>query len=742
MHSFTGFSRVAALVCLAAVPSLLFAVETRIWEQSDQSEFASGSVQHLSIRSDGRVTLAPQFKELDSTSVPYLWAIAQDSSGALYYAGGAPTGATAKIFELRRNGKPKVLAEITGLEIHALAVDSRGRLYAAVLPDAKIYRIDPAQPNPRPELFFDPKCKYIWALAFNRAGDLFVATGDNGLIYRVTPDGKGAKFFDTDEAHARSMIVDDAGNLIVGTEPSGLVFRITPAGKGFVLYETDKREVTAVAERDGIVYAAAVGSKAAAPSVTGPAPVLPSKTAPVSPAGTPHLGTKPPLQSPPVGSLSAAVIGGSDFYRIEKDGFAELIWNSSSDLIYAIGFDAAGKPLLGTGNKGIIYRIDSNQLSTELLNAPPTQVTAFLQGSNGIVYAATGNVGNLYSIGPGLEMSGTLESEVHDAAGFAYWGKAHLTDTLNGGAIALETRSGNLNNPENSWSPWTKVDLTPLGGQVPSPAARFLQYRLTFDCSKAGESPQLSTIDIAYLPKNIAPKVNTIEIAPFNYRESPATLLERTVMPSGSPASLSVPAVGQKRSVPPSVPTLEAAASATLQYAKGFLTLRWSATDENGDPLVFKVELRGKNDHFWRTLKDKLEDRYYSFDTTSLPDGQYVARVTASDAPGNIPAEALSGSLESDPFTINNTPPQIEILSVAKDGARRTAQFTAKDALGWIDHAEYSINGGNWVLLAPDNRVTDSRELSYKVEYQAGAIVAVRVFDEYDNVVVRQFPSD
>src|SRR5581483_7832372 len=198
----------AALVCLAAVPSLLFAVETRIWEQSDQSEFASGSVQHLSIRSDGRVMLAPQFKELDSTSVPYLWAIAQDSRGTLYYAGGAPTGATAKIFELPRNGKPKLLTEITGLEIHALAVDSRGRLYAAVLPDAKIYRIDPAQPNPKPEPFFDPKCKYIWARSFNRAGDLFVATGDNGLIYPVTSDGKGAKFFDTEEAHARSLIVD------------------------------------------------------------------------------------------------------------------------------------------------------------------------------------------------------------------------------------------------------------------------------------------------------------------------------------------------------------------------------------------------------------------------------------------------------------------------------------------------------------------------------------------------------
>ena len=128
------------------------------------------------------------------------------------------------------------------------------------LPDAKIYRIDKTG---KPQLFFDPKCKYIWSMAFDHSGNLFVATGDSGIIYRVTPDGKGSKFFDTEETHARSMIIDEAGNLIVGTEPSGLVIRITPNGKSFVLYQTSKREVTAVAEHEGLIYAAAVGNRVA-----------------------------------------------------------------------------------------------------------------------------------------------------------------------------------------------------------------------------------------------------------------------------------------------------------------------------------------------------------------------------------------------------------------------------------------------------------------------------------------------
>lgn len=738
MHNYSGPYRAAALLLFASVP-LCFAVDTHVWEQSDQAAFARGTPKDLSIRSDGRLTLAPVFKELDSTGVPYLWAIAQDSKRTVYYAGGAPTGGTTKVFALPANGKPKVAAELTGLEVHALAVDSQDRIYAAVLPDAKIYRIDKTG---KPQLFFDAKCKYIWAMAFDRSGNLFIATGDSGIIYRVTPDGKGSEFFRTEETHARSMIIDQAGNLIVGTEPNGLVIRIAPEGKGFVLYQTDKREVTAVAEHDGAIYAAAVGSKPAGVSVTGAPPVLPSKTPAVTPTGTPKAGTIPPSLPPAIGSLTAAVVGGSEFYRIHKDGFAETIWSSSTDLVYAIAFDPAGKPLLGTGNRGLIYRVDSDQLSTQLLNAPPTQVTAFLQGKNGLVYAATGNVGSLYSIGPGLENTGTLESEVLDAADFAYWGKVHLTSTPHGGTISFETRSGNLSRPQNSWSAWAKVAVTGLGGQINSPPARFLQYRLTLNCSTEAESPELSVVDIAYLPKNIAPKINQIDLAPFNYRESagpPAS--ERSPLPSGSPITLTLPAVGQRKKSTASTHTLELSASTTLQYSKGYVTARWNATDPNGDPLIFKIEMKEKTESLWRLLQDKVKDEHYSFDSTAFSDGQYVIRVTASDAPGNTPAETLTNSFESDPFTIDNTPPEITNVKITNDGARHRISFTAKDALSWLDKAEYSVNGGDWTLLEPVNKVTDSQTLNYTLRANPGQIVAVRVFDENDNVVVKQFPG-
>ena len=71
-----------------------------------------------------------------------------------------------------------------------------------------------------------------------------------------------------------------------------------------------------------------------------------------------------------------------------------------------------------------------------------------------------------------------------------------------------------------------------------------------------------------------------------------------------------------------------------MQYAKGFMGARWAATDENGDGLIYTVEIRGVHETNWKLLKDKLKDKYWSWDSTAFPDGEYRIRVTASRSPG------------------------------------------------------------------------------------------------------------
>jgi hypothetical protein len=530
---------IIGLACLGTFALRAWAGQTRTWVETDFSDFEKGIIKNLSLRSDGRLTLAPRFEELYDSPSAYLWTLARDSKGNLYTGGGPG----AKLYRISPGGEKKTLAEFQAIEIHAIAIDKSDRVYAATAPDGKVYRVSN---DGKADVFYDPKAKYIWSLAFDANGDLFVGTGDPGEIHRVAPNGKGSVFFKSGETHVRSMVLDGRGNLIAGTEPNGLVLRISPSGEGFVLYEMGKREITSVAvAQDGSVYAAGVGTKQASQAAPAPPPPpLPAPSAPPATGAAPHLPATPPA-SITSGSGGVTISGGSDVYRIHPDGYPEKVWSHARDIVYSTGFDAAGKPLIGTGNKGCIYRVDSDALYTALVNAAPTQVTALVAGENGRLYAATGNVGKVYEIGPGLEPEGTIESDVFDAGMFSRWGRLSFKGSAPAGRVAIETRSGNLDRPQENWSKWSDAITREEGARVTSPAARFVQWKATLAAdanNKSGRSPELDSVELAYLPRNIAPRVSEIEITPPNYK-FPAPALPLT-----APQTLNLPPMGKAAS--------------------------------------------------------------------------------------------------------------------------------------------------------------------------------------------------
>jgi len=729
-----------SLPALLLFPLLLFAGQTKTWSEGVYSDFEKGILHNLSLRSDGLLTLAPVLKELYDTSSPYLWALARDSKGNLYTGGGA----NARIYQIPPGGKGKLLAELDALQVQALAVDARDRVYAAVSPDAKVYRLSASG---KPELFYDPKAKYIWALRFDSHGDLLVATGDPGGIHRVAPDGKGILFFPCQETHVRSMTLDAAGNLIVGTDPGGLLLRVSPAGQGFVLYQLPRREVTAVAvAKDGSIYAAGVGNKTApstAPSSLPPPPSVAPLTVTVNaPGGPPAAGAPRSAPAPPA-SLSPlnAVAGGSEVYSIAPNGAPQKIWSHAQDVVYALAFDADGRLLLATGNKGAVYRIESPSLFTALLTVPATQVTAFLPAPGGRLYAAAGNVGKVYAIGPGPETEGTIESDVFDASLFSLWGRLSFEANLNGGHVALQTRSGNLDQPQNNWSPWSAPIAATEGARVDSPPSRFVQWKATLKGDGGSRSPELESVDLAYLPNNVAPRVDEIEITAPNYKFPPPA-----APGSSTPPNLTLPPLGRAGSSgSPSFSVDSATTTPAMPYAKGQRGARWVATDPNGDTMIYTVEIRGLKETRWKPLKDKVAEKYFSFDATAFPDGEYRLRITASDAPANPPAEALTGSLVSEPFTIDNTPPKITALTANRSGgngasgasgAKLRLRWHAADALSTIAKAEYSLDGGDWTLAAPVTKLSDSLDLDYDLTVDAAPgehTIAVRVTDDCDN---------
>ena len=716
-----------SLILLAGalgIAALVWAVETKSWRQAEYADFEKGTIKNLSLRSDGLLTLAPQFREVFDSSSAYLWTLARDSAGNLY-AGGGPG---AKLFRITPAGEKKTLAEFEALEIHAIAVDRKDQVFVATAPDGKIYKV--SAPG-KYDVFYDPQAKYIWALAFTSKGDLMVATGDRGEIHRVTPDGKGSVFFASEETHARSLAIDAKDNVIVGTDSGGLVIRVSPAGEGFVLYQLPKKEVTAVAiAKDGSIYAAGVGTKTA--PATPPAPM----PAPPPPAPAPTGGATIVMQrvaAPPPATLSpsaaSSVSGGSEIYRIHPDGHPQKVWSHATDIVYTLGFDSQGKPLAGAGNKGAIYRLDTDNLYTALLNASPTQITAFCPGRDGKLYAATGNVGKVYEIGATLESEGSIESEVFDAGLFSNWGRLIFAAENQGGRVAIVTRSGNLDRPARNWSPWSNAISTPEGARITSPPARFLQWKATLSAGSGG-SPNLESIEAAYLPGNVAPRIDAIEMTPSNYRFPTPVTLSPTATPS-----LTLPAMG--RSNRSSSTSLDLSSTSTMSYAKGHLGARWTATDENGDTLIYTVHIRGSNESTWKPLKEKIREKYLSWDSTAYPNGEYRLRITVSDLPSNPPEQALSSQLESEIFLIDNTPPQISGLTASRNGNALRVRWKAVDALCFITKAEYSVDGGDWLVTLPTTKLSDSRDLDYDLTLNNIAAgehtIAVRVQDEYEN---------
>ncbi|HYA18615.1 MAG TPA: hypothetical protein VEF06_14180, partial [Bryobacteraceae bacterium] len=293
----------------------------------------------------------------------------------------------------------------------------------------------------------------------------------------------------------------------------------------------------------------------------------------------------------------------------------------------------------------------------------------------------------------------------------------------------------NLDRPQKNWSPWSQMVDAPDGGRVSIPSARFVEWKAELTAAADGTSPALDSVTVAYLRQNVAPKIDLIDITPPNYK-FPAPAVPLTL---SSPATLTLPALGAPA---PSARNPDASVTPptpAMQYAKGWQGIRWAALDENGDTLIFTVEIRGDKEKNWKLLRDKIYERYYSFDSAAFPDGDYRIRITASDAPSNTPEDALTTSEESDVFTIDNSPPRITNLKSVRPGV---IEWHAADDLSDLRKAEYSLDGSDWTVVDPAGRLSDSQALDYSLTLKNLAAgehtVAVRVTDDCDNVAVEK----
>jgi hypothetical protein len=125
------------------------------------------------------------------------------------------------------------------------------------------------------------------------------------------------------------------------------------------------------------------------------------------------------------------------------------------------------------------------------------------------------------------------------------------------------------------------------------------------------------------------------------------------------------------------------------------------------------------------------------WDTSTVADGRYVVRITASDSLSNASDRALSGEKESEPVDVDNTPPAVTVEITRPAGGGVRAVVRVQDAHSPIQKLEYSLAGGPWQLVYPVDGLADAPVERYEIPLAAEGDVArlmLRATDLLQNV--------
>ncbi len=673
------------------------------WEIAKQQDIVKGDARGVSIAENGGITLAPAYSLVYDTKEAYIWSSATDAAGNIYLG----TGHEGRIFKVDPTGAGRMLLDTSELDVTALATDAQGNVYAGTSPDGKIYKITP---DGAQAVFYDPSDKYIWSLMFDQAtSSLYAGTGDKGIIYRIDAAGKATVAADTAETNIVALALDKSGNLLAGTDPGGLVLRISPDGKTFALFDSPMQEVHALAmSSDGSIYALGINQQA---SVQRAASVGTSSSTSISSEGVITISTsdeqdtQAAIQSVDLSSLSsqqrrASASGArSAVFRIFPDGGNQAYWSSSDAVAFGIEPLTDGRVLVGTGSKGRIYSVAPDRSQTLLIQSPEDQTSTIFAVKDNL-YATSSNLGRLYRIGRQPVTEGTYTSPVHDTKFAGQWG---MINWRGSGNIELQTRTGNTESPDATWSDWSAAYRNPAGEQVASPRARFIQWRATLRTNQSNTAPaaRLHSVVVAYLPRNQAPEISSVTVL------SPGVAMQEQMLavdPSIASSGLDPQVFGVVTSIPP-----------RRFFQKGARSITWQASDPNGDTLVYTILYRTPGDDQWHLLAENLSQSYYTIDGNRLPDSPYQFKVQASDSPSNPEGAALAQEEVTDAVEIDNTPPSVKAGSPSRNAQTTEVTFDVADTTSRIIRGEYSVDGGEWKIVFPVDGIADSLIESFRL---------------------------
>ena len=694
----------AAATCLLIVAASSEAAKVKVWQQNLPAHYDKAQLKNAVVSSEGTLRLSRQLKPLTGLDATHVWDVIEDKDGALI----AATGDEGQVYKVTADGKATLLYKSDDSQVLCLAAGADGSVYAGTGPSGQIVRIDP---RGQAKVFCETGEGYVWSLAVDpKSQALYAGTGPKGRILRVSPEGKASVFYSTKQDHVLCLATGADGTLYAGTDRGGLVYKIDAKGKGFVLYQAVQGEIRCLRVTDDAVYAGtssptkrrggAVGSVSDGRTSTAALDLKDKDAADAdakSPVSTKDAEkTSPPAESKEPGKGSSAppppAVGENSVYRIGLDGGVREVFREKA-LILSILRDG-NRLLIGTGMDGQLFEVDEvTKERSELARLDHGQILGVLKKRDGSIVLAAGDPGKLYVMQDKFADKGTITSEVFDAKLVSKWGSLRWqAETPDGTSVRVAVRSGNVAEPDDTWSDWSAEMSEPEKATIAAPPARFLQYRVTLVTTKPAETPALRSIALRYMTTNQAPEVNKLEVPDLN--------------------------------------------AVNLDNPKK-LKIKWAATDANEDELTYSLYVKKDGWKNWVLLDDDLEKTEFEWDTTTTPSGVYQVKVVASDRKDNPEEEALTGERISVPFVVCHTPPTVTVKTSGIAEDQVVIEAKASSPLARITSASFAVNGKKWVNIFPEDGLFDSKEETFKFKTEGlkpgTYVLVVRVRDAAGN---------
>jgi hypothetical protein len=720
--------------------NLLEGVSSKNWKEDKFADFAKGKPSQTEIKSEGKIYMAPAMKSIYKIQDrQYIWSSVVDSAGNIVVA----AGPKAAVYKISPAGKEIWKLGLEGLEATALAIDKNDNVYAGVSPDGKIYKISSSGKS---EEYYKTEQKYIWALCLDSSGNLYAGTGLKGQLYKITSRNEGSVFAKLPDMHITSLAINSKDEIFGGTDGNGYIFKVDKAGKVFILYDAPEKEIKAVfLDAQGDLYAAAIQRNFLTDKTLPPVKSEKkdqkqssdkgddsedSSTVTISVSASNAL--KQPLSSD---DEETSKIYRSKLYKIDKDNRVTELISTMITTLFDITALPDGNILICGGEKGRIYKVTSIDTYSLMLEVENKHLTS-MSNYKGNIYLCSGNEAEIYLMEDGYPEQAVFFSDVCDTGNISKFGTVRwMGTTPQDTAIRLYTRSGNTENPDDTWSNWSSPYLAPEGSKIESPSARFVQWKSILMTQNRKSTPYLDSVTVSYLPLNNSPVISDLKISIKGI-----AVKERSETGDSDPRLVELEKFISQNSSDGEKNKPFAKNNATSKdfYQEGALSFLWKAVDPDGDDISFSIYYKGETESEWKLLIKDYEKNFYTWDTKTVPDGFYRIKITASDSIDTPDDIALETKFISEIITIDNSGPSISKPLVELKASSARITFSIKDNLSAIASCKYSINGGKWKILFPDDLISDTPKEDYtlnlKIEKKGEYTVTFQAFDAESNI--------